>query len=994
MTKKSATKPRAPRKKTKSRTLSSGSDSSLLSELNAAQREAVTHRDGPLLIVAGAGTGKTTVITKRALWLIEQGLAEPDEILLLTFTEKAAGELEDRIESQLPLGHRELWIHTFHSFGQRILETYALDIGYEPGFSVLSEPGQWSIMRDLLHDLSLSYYKPHSNPTKFISALLTVFSRAKDECIAPEDLRAQSENALQSLEDKKPRPEMVSEYNDWLADHEIAERNLEVAKAYEAYQQVLQEKNLMDFGDLITTVLHLIEARPSIAREIRKKFRYILVDEFQDTNIAQYRLVKALATPHNNLTVCGDDDQSIYLFRGAAMANILQFKTDYPNAKEVVITENYRSTQGILDASYHLITKNNPRRLESQLGVTKKLKAARGSGVKPTLRAFGTLEEEIRGVAQDIIDVRAEKKANWSDFAILVRANAHADDFVRFFRRAKIPFTFVASRGLLTSPDIMDLCSYLRILINIRDGVNFFRVLNAPWVGIHPEDVPRIIYQVRKNATDIFETLGHLEVIQGIHEESLAAGKKLHEHLLAQLDATQQSTASQVILSFLEWSGWLDRLKKSESEEDEEMLTRIKRFFSLVQDFESRSRERHVADFMREIDMMIDAGEDPSPGDSAEGPDAVKILTVHMAKGLEWPYVYLVNLIDARFPSRAQAELIALPWKTEEVGIRPEDIHLEEERRLFYVALTRARERLTLTYAEDMGGKRKRKPSLFLQEILPMVEVDAPTKTTTLFSEITLTDGPVVSSDRASGLITIPTSLSFTQLEAFQNCPKQYWYAFVMNVPREPSWSASYGKSVHAVFARLARLLKAGEHPTEAEALEILNQEWINEWYQSAKQEREKFALAHVTVKQFFATEMETLVRTAHIEEPFRWKLGDVTLKGVIDRIDQLPDGTYEIIDYKTGKPKDEKTAKRGFQLPMYHLAAESALGISVSKCTYFYVTEGVKVDVTKSADELHAVRDALEETITALRDSSFLASPGMLCRFCDFNRICGDRQL
>ena len=346
----------------------------LLENLNKEQLAAVMHKDGPLLIVAGAGTGKTTVITQRIAYLIEQGKAKADEVLALTFTEKAAGEMEERVDRLLPIGYLDLWISTFHSFGERIIKEHGIEAGLPSGFKLLNEFEQWALINKNLDKFDLDYYRPMGNPTKFIHALVKHFSRAKDEDISPAEYLEYAGELKENLDSmlsgggkkqnpnvKIPRPRQAKRGgqmsnaigHDGEIDKEIAEQEVrrinEVANAYHIYQQLLLDNNALDFGDLINYCLKLFRQRPAILEKYRKQFKFILLDEFQDTNWAQYELIKLLSAPKNNLVVVGDDDQSIYKFRGASVSNILQFKKDYESAKEIALVKNYRNKQKTFD---------------------------------------------------------------------------------------------------------------------------------------------------------------------------------------------------------------------------------------------------------------------------------------------------------------------------------------------------------------------------------------------------------------------------------------------------------------------------------------------------------------------------------------------------------------------------------------------------------------------------------------------------------------------
>src|SRR3989344_2740929 len=449
----------------------------ILGNLNPEQKEAVVHENGPLLIIAGAGTGKTTVITRRIAWLILEKKIKPDEILALTFTEKASGEMEERVDKLLPYGYVDLWVSTFHSFAEKILRLHGLDIGLPTNFRLLSETEQWYLVRRNLDRFNLEYYRPLGNPTKFIHALLRHFSRAKDEEIGPEEYLAYAEklrldqglekgvkanpdvisrgsDSAEGVRRKKQKPEQDA--GDGLAEE--SKRLEEVAGAYHVYQKLLLENSALDFGDLINYCLKLFKKRPKILQEYRDKFKYILVDEFQDTNWAQYELIKILSAPKNNLTVCADDDQAIYRWRGASFSNIVQFKKDFPEANQISLVNNYRSFQNILDLAYKFIKFNDPDRLEFVNKIDKKLISRQSGEGEIEHISAKNLNEEVNKIINKILEIlKKDKEANYNDFAILVRANDAANHFVKALERAGLPYQFLASRGLYSKPIILDI---------------------------------------------------------------------------------------------------------------------------------------------------------------------------------------------------------------------------------------------------------------------------------------------------------------------------------------------------------------------------------------------------------------------------------------------------------------------------------------------------------------------------------------------------------
>jgi len=390
-----------------------------LSHLNQEQLQAVTHGDGPILIIAGAGTGKTTVITKRIEYLILEKNISPKKILALTFTEKAAKEMETRIDEVLPYGYTDLWIETFHAFCDRILRQEALHLGLSPDFQLMTEAEALLFLRKNIFSFELKYFRPLSNPSKFLQGLLQHFSRLKDDDITPEDYL----NFAVSLSPDDYTPDEIEKIN-------------ELAKSFDLYEKIKKKNNVMDFSDLISTVLTLFRTRPHILSFYQKQFEFILVDEFQDTNYAQNELAILLSGVKKNITVVGDDDQSIYRWRGAAIANMIQFKDHFPNASIVALTKNYRSTQSILDNAYTLIQHNNPDRLEVKEKINKRLAAeshTQGDGSEFLYATRG--EDEAELVAKKIKDEIQKNKRSPKDFAILVRANDHALPFQKMLEK-------------------------------------------------------------------------------------------------------------------------------------------------------------------------------------------------------------------------------------------------------------------------------------------------------------------------------------------------------------------------------------------------------------------------------------------------------------------------------------------------------------------------------------------------------------------------------
>src|SRR3990167_9437303 len=515
--------------------------SKVLEGLNKEQIEAVTHSEGPLLIVAGAGTGKTTVITRRIAYLIEQG-AKPEEILAMAFGEKAALEMEERVDQLLPYGYYNLQISTFHSFGEKFIKEHGLEVGI-PDFKVLDEVGQWLLVRNNLEKFDLDYYRPLGNPTKFIKALVSHFSRAKDELITPEKyleyaekMRLNKDVDLSSSSSPSPGEEGIEE----------------VANAYHIYQKLLLESSFLDFGDLINYSLKILTDRARILERLRKCYKYILIDEFQDTNYAQYQLIKLLSAPHNNITVVGDDDQSIFKFRGASISNILHFKNDYPNTKFISLTRNYRSGQKILDLAYQFIKQNDPDRLESKLAIDKKLKSnLKEKGVVAAFVAEDSLSEASL-VADKIVELKDKNSdLTWNDFAILARSHDALDPFINMLDRRGLPYIYFANRGLYHKAIILDIIAYLRLLDDYHESAALYRVMNLPTMRITPNAVIELAHYAKKKALSLYEAAKQAVNIPRLLPDDINGIHKLLINLEKHAKLAREKNALEVFINIV-----------------------------------------------------------------------------------------------------------------------------------------------------------------------------------------------------------------------------------------------------------------------------------------------------------------------------------------------------------------------------------------------------------------------------------------------------------
>lgn len=950
------------------------------------QKEAIEHGDGPLLIIAGAGTGKTTVITQRMKHLILNRAISPGNILALTFTEKAAAEMEERIDIALPYGYTQMWIKTFHGFCDDILRNEGIHIGLNPGFKLLTEAESILFLKQNLFKLSLTYFRPLGNPYKFLQGLLQHFSRLKDEDINPQEYLAYA---------KKRSEESVMDEETSLENQKI----MELAKSYDIYERLKIEEGIMDFADLISATLRLFRSRKNILSEYQKRFHYILIDEFQDTNFAQNQLAILLSGARQNITVVGDDDQAIYRWRGAAISNMLQFKSHFPQVKIVTLTNNYRSTANILDAAYKLIQYNNPDRLEIKEHIDKHLQANRHTeGLPIELLLADTVENEAERVVKKIRDL-ARKSHQYKDFAILVRANDHAQPFIRELERSRIPYQFLGPGQLFHQEEIKDLIAYLKVLYNFEDTQSLYRVISMPLWNISAISIATLInFSKRKNLT-LFETLSYLDEIilpQETKDTLDAFRSMLHRHF----ERIKKDTAGQILYYFLRDSGMLKRFLEVKTQFDDLRAQNIARFFDKIKSYEAQHENASVFAVVDWIDLSMQVGESPlaTNADWSES-NAVNILTIHSSKGLEFPVVFLVNLVTQRFPSRERRDQIPIPQDVIKELLPEGDYHLQEERRLFYVGMTRAKDNLLFSAANFYNeGKRERKLSSFVVESLDPEAVEkARQLKTTQKQQLSLLDMfPDTKEQPPLSHTPKITYVSYSQLQTFEVCPLHYKLKYLLKIPTPPSAAQSFGTSVHGALREFYQRHLRGEVVPLTSLDDIIQGTWIAEGYTSKAHERESFLRAKQVIQSFLSSTFTPTQLPVALETPFQFFVKNIRVGGRIDRVDNFPDGTIEIIDYKTGSNvPSEKDLAKNFQLSIYALAAVELRDPLIHrnpeqiKLSLVYVEEGKKLTTQRSHEELQAAKEEIMSRVEEITNSDFLCSGSILCATCEFNMLC-----
>ncbi|MCX6573970.1 MAG: ATP-dependent DNA helicase [Candidatus Aminicenantes bacterium] len=955
----------------------------LLEGLNPAQRRAVLHGEGPLLIVAGAGTGKTKVITHRIARLIAVKAARPAEILAVTFTEKAANEMEARVDVLVPYTSSFAEISTFNSFGERVLRDYALDAGYPPDFRLLADVDQAIFFRENLFRLPLDYYRPLGQPTRHIQEVLEAIRRLKQEDVRPEDyVRYAEELGRRASGDP---------------EKETARKHLEIARVFAAYQALLRAEGLIDFEDQVTLVVDLLRRRPAVLDEIRRRYRYILVDEFQDTNFVQFELVKMLAAEHRNLTVVGDDDQSIFRFRGASLSNILGFEEVFPEADRIVLTRNYRSTQPILDASYRLIRHNDPNQLEFKDRVDKRLRAAaRGRGKSIHMLSFDTLAHEADAVAGRILEIRAGG-AGWRDMAVLVRRNADAEPYLRSFNMKQIPFRFSGSRGLYQQEEIKVLVAFIRAVTDFENSRDLFYLALSEVYRADPYDLSRIAgYADKKNLSlhGVFKSIAEGPSPVDLPAATTETVKRIFADILASVELAGTKNAGAVVYAFLEKSGYLKSLVGEMTPESEVRIKNVRLFFDKIQGFSGLVENDSIRSFARYLDLLAEVGDNPATSEAELDEDAVNVLTVHKAKGLEFGTVFLVGLIEDRFPGRERRERVPVPDGVLKESLPGRENFLQEERRLFYVAMTRARRALQMTWARDYGTRRFKRISPFVLEALDIPKMPEDVLKASVLEEIrryalatgrTATPAPV----RPAGMLR----LSFVRVEDYLVCPLKYKFRHDLRVPVLPHHAIVFGRVLHKTIHAYLKRRMTGRAVDVETVIGEYRKNWVNEGFLSREHEELRKAAGEKALRLFYEREEESGRRPAFLERPFRWQERGLRFAGRFDRIDFEAAGAA-VIDFKTTDASSQKEADRAaaesLQLDVYALSFLKTEGMLPYETRLYFLESGFVGRAAKGEKELARAGDKIREAADGIRSGGFKARPDWhSCSICEFKTIC-----
>ena len=965
-------------------------------KLNDAQRRAITHGEGPLLVIAGAGTGKTRVITERIRHLLQSDESLSGEnILGLTFTNKAAGEMKARVVRATGERGKDVMLATFHAFCESLLKEAA------PERLMIDKVDHWILLRRNLERLKLDKYRRLADPGQFLNDFVDFFSRCQDELVSSEDYQRYADGLATQLEAERAA----------LDDETFKERTEEVAlqqeiaRAYRASEELLREKKRVSFGSLITGAVELLENNADVRRALQEKYRYILVDEFQDTNIAQLRLLELLAGDKKNIVAVGDNDQAIYRFRGASFGSFKLFLERFASWREgedstrfrVSLVENYRSTPNILRVATQVIAQNTvsadfPKKILS----TNKAESERVRIVE-----LETERHEARWIVSELQLLHAAGR-KWRDFAVLYRQHAHRDELVEELSRHKIPFV-ISKLSILDHPLVKDVLAYLRLIATPFDDIACARVLAAPAWGLEPAELVRLAERARKEKKALYDML-QLPQGQLPFDSSHASLGRLVEFLSEQRKTLRRCTAREILGELLEWLAVAQRA----SPQDRKYVTRLTEF---AKEWEPKSETRGLTEFVEYLGYYSQAGGTISLEDDYPG-DAVQLMTVHGAKGLEFPQVFLLRINNKKFPATERSRVFEFPAALMKEGEPAEQFHIQEERRLFYVALTRAENRLTLTTLTEKKGKIpvfvedmlmdpaiKRRDVHQISPKLPELPHTGK-KESSLPADSQLfpasSEPPKIFSRIADWALEFhpptpePLTLSPSAVSGYRSCPQQYLFSRSWSLKEGPKAVLSFGSVMHTTIKRFVDQLRKGVKLPFEEVARIFETEWSSAGFEDDYQESGYKKDGIEQLRAFHAAMLEAPPKVLEQEKSFELPLdNNVTIIGRMDQVNSLGRNDVEIIDYKTGKPKKDADAKRDLQLSLYALAAKEIFEWNPVRLVFYYLQNNQIQVTTRDAKQLDEAQKIVLEAAADIRAGEFPPKPGFVCRSCAYKPIC-----
>ncbi len=1040
-----------------------------------AQLEAVTHPGGPLLILAGAGTGKTHTLIERFAWLAAHG-TPADAILVFTYAATAADDLRGRIETRMgATAYEELSVTTFQAFCARLLRDEALEAGIDPFAAPVTAADRLAMLLDRIDELPLASHDLRGNPSAVLGSIVQRIDRLKDELVTAGDYQAWAAKLPEDGETARAR----------------AAREREFAAIYAAHDRMLAEAGTLDAGDLVLHAFRLLRTKPHIRARLAARFRHVLVDEFQDTNFAQNLLLRLLVAEHGNVTAAADDDQAIHRFRGASTKNVADFRAEWPEAAVVRLTESHRSGARIVAAARAVVEPDEtrlPKRLEP-----------RGGAPDGEVAFWRCANEraQAQAAAADIERLVAREDVAPEQVCVLVRSvKGEGQAVAAALEERAVPYRLSGAAAFFQRAEVRDLLAWLRLLVDPGDAGAVVRALARPPVELRAIDLARCTQIARRRKLDMVAALGAAMESPQIPPEArdrIALFLKMYRSAAGALDSTRPDL---YVHRLIERLGLRRQLLFAASTEVVERLVNLAKFGELAADYLRRSPQATAREFARSIAAVAEAGLREEEAAAGDRPQGVQVMTMRAAKGLEFDHVYVLGVMAARMPGPRQRTLEPIPDALIKEALPPDSkaAHVGEMRRVLHVAMTRARKRLVIAYpavtergsaqppspfaeearealgaewevreeelfgpaetlqstfrllrdellttVQQVGGRlgelrfdtdldvshavvrylevlklsalmERTRGGLSVQEALPEVNarlLQAATAEQREIFETSALDEYLLDAERDEKLRaravaqrTEPSleqflprrgeglALSASDIETYRTCPLKYKFARVFRIPSEPTLNQRFGILVHQVLERFhGGGAEAGSLP---ELLGLLEAGWRRGGFGDSEEERQLRAKATQALLRYHERFQDEDGRPVWFERAFAFKLGPHLLRGRVDRVDKLPDGGYELIDYKTGRPKSATQLREDVQLSLYAVGARESWQLEAAHQAYYYVLDDEKVPVERSAEDRDWITDTVFEVAEGILGQGFEPTPSWsACSMCDYRIAC-----
>ncbi len=957
------------------------------------QREAIEHVRGPMLVVAGAGTGKTSVLIHRIARLVQQGHAKPEQVLALTYTVAAAGEMRDRVGALLG---KQLRSATFHDYCLDLLKRAGKDFG------VLDEKDLWIYLRKRIHELRLEHYVRAANVGQFLNDLLGFLSRCHDELVTPEKY-AEYVARLERGELPVPR---VAKSKDQLSGAEVIGRCQEIARVFAATEDWLREDNLGTFSHMITRAHEMLVSNENLLAAERDRARFILVDEFQDANFAQIKILAALAGDEGNVFAVGDPDQAIYRFRGASSAAFHLFRRHFPQTKLVVLGKNRRSTTPILQCAFAVVDKNPPVFAASERAFAYRrapLQSAREQEARKEGRALATFpveaisfagkDAEAPDVASIIEETRRRSRCRWKDFGVLYRSHVHRDDIVRQLAEREIPFS-IENMDVSDTPEVRDLFACVAVVVDLRSDAYLFRVAALPQFDVDPEQLRAALRAIAKESKEKVVT-PLASVLDGV-----AGGRAVLECVRQARDEVNRKKAKA--------RAALQSIGKQFGFDLNSAILQAALKFAGDWEKKATTKTKELGEWIEYLGYFREAG-GTIPLTSKESEDAVRLMTAHGAKGLEFPHVFILRATSGSFPLGYREKLVELPRELRDrdsaAGGDDKTLHDQEERRLFYVAMTRAKDSLHIYGKQGLG--RDKTPAGFMRELIgnlalqPWLRSRAALPSQPELIEIAAAaDTAYPEGSRLAAWLELPAiegldaRLSATAVETYETCPLQFKFEREWKLSRQVHAAVQYGAAMHRVLRTHYDSVRLGRTKSDDELMQLFRDDLAASGIQDKYQQELYLKQGLEQLRDFLAgTRSAPPPEVLHTEEWFDVQIAGAKVAGRIDRVDRTADGSVAIVDYKTGKARSQEDADESLQLSIYAMAAREKWGYRVAELVFHNLEGNVPVFSKRTEFQLAEARERVQAVARGIAEGNFKPKPDFYCNFCAFRGLCPARE-